>query len=60
MTKFEKDRLCSLVKCCVIDNLINEILEEGEKEYNDLDYLKKTALCKLMQKKSNLYGRVIA
>ena len=60
MTRFEKDRLHSIVKCHVIDNLINEILDDGKKDYEDLGYVQKTALCKLMEQKQFLYGRILA
>ena len=60
MTKFEKDQLFSVVQCHIIDTLIIEILEDGEKDYKDLGYVQKTTLCKLMKKKCNLYGRALA
>ena len=60
MKKFERDRLHSIIKCHVIDNLIIEILDDGKKEYEDLSYIKKTALCKLMERKQSLYGKIMA
>jgi len=58
--KIDKGTMHSIITCSVIDFLINEILEEGNKEYESLSYMKKTGLCKLIQKKGRLYGRVLA
>ena len=60
MTKFEKDRLHSIVECYIIDSVINDILENGKREYKELGYVGKTTICKLIKKKSKLFGRVIA
>ena len=60
MTKFEQDRLHSIIKNAVIDNLINEIFENGEIEYESLDYEKKMVVCKMMKDKRHLYGRALA
>ena len=62
MTTDELDKgfMMSLVKSYVIDFLIVEILDEGNIEYSELSYRKKIAVCKLVDKKRNLYGRVLA
>ena len=62
MTTDELDKgfMMSLVKSYVIDFLIVEILDEGNIEYSELSYRKKIAVCKLIDKKRNLYGRVLA
>lgn len=62
MTTDELDQgfMTSLVKSYAIDFLIMEILDDGKEEYNELSYSKKIAICKLVDKKRNLYGRVIA
>lgn len=62
MTTDELDKgfMMSLVKSYVIDFLIVEILDEGNIEYSELSYSKKIAVCKLVDKKRNLYGRVLA
>ena len=62
MTNDELDKgyMMSLVKSYVIDFLIVEILDEGNIEYSELSYRKKIAVCKLVDKKRNLYGRVLA
>ena len=51
MEKMDKGTLHSIIQCYVIDSLIEEILDNGDKEYSDLKYFQKTALCKLMIKK---------
>ena len=62
MTTDELDKgfMMSLVKSYVIDFLIVEILDEGNIEYSELSYRKKIAVCKLVDKKRNLYGRILA
>ena len=62
MTTDELDKgfMMSLVKSYVIDFLIVEILDEGNIEYSELSYRNKIAVCKLIDKKRNLYGRVLA
>ena len=58
--ELDKGYMMSLVKSYVIDFLIVEILDEGNIEYSELSYRKKIAVCKLVDKKRNLYGRVLA
>ena len=60
MEKMDKGTLHSIIQCYVIDSLIEEILDNGDKEYSDLKYFQKTALCKLMIKKGKLFGKVNA
>ena len=62
MTTDELDRgfMISLIKSYAIDSLIDEILDGGNTEYNTLSYSNKTAICKLLDKKRKLYGRVMA
>ena len=60
MNRFEKGQLHSIIKCAVIDNIINEILENGKIDYESLSYSKKIIVCKMMKDKRHLYGRVIA
>ena len=60
MEKLDKGSLHSVVQCYVIDCLIDEILNSGNKKYSELAYFQKTALCKLVIKKSRLFGRILA
>ena len=59
MTKFERDRWHSTIKCHIIDILINEIFED-EEEFEDLPYFKKLSIIKLVKKKTYLYGKIEA
>ena len=56
--KFDKDRQHSIIKCSVIDFLIEDIIKEDN--YDELSYWNKTAVCILIKKKQYLYGRVLA
>ena len=44
--KFDKDRQHSIIKCSVIDFLIEDIIKEDN--YDELSYWNKTAVCKLI------------
>ena len=59
MNSYEKKqwvaKMNCITTCSVIDNLIDEIFERGEKEYESLDSIKKTALEKLVIKKSDYH-----
>jgi hypothetical protein len=58
--KINKGKLHSIVSCSIIDFIITEILEDGDKKYSELAYMKKLGLSRLVEKKSKLYGRVLA
>ena len=56
--EFTKNRLHSVIKCSVIDFLIEDIIKDDE--YEKLSYWNKTAVCKLVNKKQFLFGRILA
>ena len=60
MAKIEEGDLHSIIKCAVIDSIIDEIFEDDDTSYESLSYSKKMILCKMMKDKRRLYGRVIA